>query len=102
MSLRRYVDYWRAHLDEYGQRDQKDWGPILERLVEAGVVSRGYPNQFQNEIGRRNPVAPRPGLVMTRSWSRTEVADLECAGRLSRAVRAAVDEALRVLGESPL
>lgn len=101
-SLRRYVDYWRAHLDEYRERDRQDWGPILQRLVDAGVVSRGYPNQFENEIGRRNPVAPRPGLKMTRTWSRTEVADLERAGRLSRAVRDAVDEALRALGEPPL
>jgi hypothetical protein len=102
MALRRYVDYWRVHLDGYGQRDRKDWGPILQRLVDAGVVSRSYPTQFENEIGHRNPIAPRPGLKMTRTWSPTEVADLERTGRMSRAVRDAVDEALRALGEAPL
>jgi HKD family nuclease len=101
-NLRRYVDYWQANLGEHRQRDQQDWGPILRRLANAGAVSRGYPNQFETEIGRRSPVAPRPGLKMTRTWSQTEVADLEQGGRLSGAVREAVEEALRALGERPL
>lgn len=67
-GLVHYLDYWRAHIDEHHQRSAEEWPAILARLAVERIVSAAYPDRFRESIGRRESVAPRPGLVITRLW----------------------------------
>jgi hypothetical protein len=101
-ELARYLDYWGSHIDEHHQRPAEEWPALLEVLAREQVVSSGYPRRFSDEVGRRSPLHPRPGLLMARAWPLREAEELARSGELASAVRGAAHHALAVIGERPL
>ncbi|HEX8744536.1 MAG TPA: phospholipase D family protein [Thermoleophilaceae bacterium] len=101
-ALGRYLEYWHSHIDGHRERPAHEWPAILEGLARERIVSRDYPHRFGEEIGRRASLHPRPGLVIARTWSPSDVEQLDRSGELATAVRSASDQALAVIGERPL
>ena len=102
VALTGYLEYWHSHIGEHHQRPTEGWPTVLRALAREKVVSPGYPQRFSDEVGHRSRLHPCPGLLITREWPRREVDKLARDGRLPAAVRAAADQALGVIGESPL
>lgn len=97
-----YLEYWRSHIGDHHQRPAEEWPAVLEVLAGEQAVSSAYPRRFSDEVGRRSPLAPRPGLLIARMWPLSEAEELARSGRLANAVAEAIDHALTVIGERPL
>jgi hypothetical protein len=102
VELAGYLEYWRSHIDEHHQRPAEEWPELLELLVRAQVVSAQYRRRFSDEIGRRSPLHPRPGLLIARAWPLPEAGELARSEKLASAIASATDHALAVIGERPL
>jgi nucleotide-binding universal stress UspA family protein len=101
-DLPAYLEYWRSHIDEHHQRPAEEWPAVLEALASQQVVSSQYPRRFSDEVGRRSPLHPRPGLLIARAWPLSEAEALARGGHLASAVKGAINHALAVIGERSL
>ncbi|MGZ4305630.1 MAG: hypothetical protein ACXVSL_12290 [Solirubrobacteraceae bacterium] len=101
-GLARYLDFWRTHIGEYGQRPAEEWPAILKRLAAEQIVPESYPERYRSQVGDRPDVHPRPGLQINRYWSAPDARQLELEGRLADEVRHAVNRMLAAIGETPI
>jgi hypothetical protein len=96
-----YIEYWREHIGEQRERPAGEWPRMLRGLADQGVVSPWYPRQFQEEIGARTPVHPRPGVLISHAWRSSTARRLYRSGQFGPAVRRALSRALLTIGEQP-
>jgi len=102
VGLAGYLEHWHAHIDEQGQRPTDEWPAILNRLARERIVSASYPKRFREQVGGRAAIHPRPGILITRSWPLYAAKHLDLDKRFAIAVRTAINQSLKQIGERPL
>jgi hypothetical protein len=112
---RRYFKHGSLDAAQYMRQWQEDLGhvrayardavptelwPWLVRRTYVGEAERGNMEEF---LARSRPqVHLRPGAWLSRRWSLAEARNLQAAGKLTGAIRHAVNMVLATLGEPPL
>ena len=66
-----YVSYWLDRIHEVKPFPRDAWKADLDRLIQAGVFDDADLEKFNRDFVRtkRMYAAPRPGLLVERSWS---------------------------------
>jgi len=101
LPLEEYVALWQREIEASGAVSREDWPAYVRWLMESGVASQGFEEQFDHDFTEtgRESATPRPGLILTRSWPVPEAEQLDTERRFVQEVRARFHEALEALGE---
>lgn len=97
-SVDAYARYWLDTIESTREIRRDEWSAEWERLIAAGIASRGDVPQFQAdfEATRRQSATPRPGLRVVYPWPNHRILRAEFTGEL----RARIHEAFGMFGEA--
>ncbi|HEU5064121.1 MAG TPA: hypothetical protein VFT79_13360 [Solirubrobacterales bacterium] len=104
LALDEYLRLWVERIESESSVSREEWDGYWGWLVEKGIARPEDRPEFDRNFTEtaRKTATPRPGLCIFRHWSLAEAEALDSRGELVPAVREAIEEALRAVGEPGL
>jgi hypothetical protein len=104
IALEDYLRLWEGRIATEASVPREQWDGYWAWLLAEGMARAEDRPEFDRNFTAtaRRTATPRPGLCLFRSWPLAEAEALDSRGELTAAVREALQEALRAVGEPGL
>jgi len=99
--LGRYLEIWSDQIEQTGRVPRAEWEDYWAWLVQEGIARRADRSDFDRHFTatQRQSADPRPGLEVTRRWSREAAEALDARSQLAAAVHAGLARMMECFGE---
>jgi hypothetical protein len=104
IELDDYLRLWQDRVPSERSVTRGDWDDYWKWLIDEEIARPGDRPEFDRHFTHtaRKTATPRPGLVLARLWTLEDAESLDSRGEFAPAVREALQEALRSVGEPGL
>lgn len=101
IDLEDYLQLWQARIATESSVAREDWDDYWAWLIDQGIARQGDRPEFDRHFTdtARKTATPRPGLMLARLWLLADAEHLDSRSAFVPAVREALQEALRTVGE---
>lgn len=104
LSITEYLGLWQHEINDAGAIPRDEWDVYWEWLITHQIARTSDRMEFDRHFtsSSRKSATPRPGISLIRRWPLQEAEASDSRGTFVAEVRAALDTALRALGEPGL